>query len=238
MLRFSVMGIPVGVHWSFAIIGIIAVNNPVELVVAFVVGVFIAVLAHEMGHALTARHFGAKQVKVTLMGLGGLTQYPANTPLTPGQRFLIAASGSAVGMTLGGSLYLIRNTDFALELFPYGRMIAVGIVIAGLVWGILNWLPILPLDGGNMVRHALEFVTPSYALRIAKVLTVVTAAVVAYFAVEVWDNTFGAVFLAVIALQGLQTPDTNAPRKQPRPQPADTAALLSIFDDEKPGDQA
>ncbi len=97
MLRFSMFGIPVAVHWSFPLIGILAMGQPVELILAFVVGVFIAVLAHEMGHALTARAFGARQVTVTLFGLGGLTQYPANTPLTPGRRFLIAASGSAVG---------------------------------------------------------------------------------------------------------------------------------------------
>jgi Zn-dependent protease len=235
MLRFSMFGIPVGVHWSFAFIGVLAIgNNPFPLVVAFVVGVFIAVLAHEMGHALTARTFGAKQVKVTLFALGGLTQYPANTPMSSGRRFLIAASGSAVGMTLGGALFLVRNTQFARDLFDYGYMIGVGIVLAGLVWGALNWLPILPLDGGNMVRYALEAATPKYALRIAKVLTLVTAGVVAYLAVTVWDNTFGAVFLAVIALQGLQIPEHSAPARRARPDAADQTSLLSIFDDDKP----
>ncbi len=234
MLRFSMFGIPVAVHWSFLFIGILAMGQPAELIFAFVVGVFIAVLAHEMGHALTARAFGAKSVTVTLFGLGGLTQYPANTPLTPGRRFLIAASGSAVGMTLGGAVFLTRNTAFARDLFDYGRMIGVGVVIAGLLWGALNWLPILPLDGGNMVRSALDAVTPKYALRITKALTIITAAVVAYLAIDLWDNTFGAVFLAIIALQGLQTPEADAPaRARPRPAAADETSLLSIFD-EKP----
>ena len=76
MLRFSVLRIPIGVHWSFALIGILVIrNNPLELVAGFVVGVFVAVLAHELGHALTARAFGAESVKITLFGLGGLTQY-------------------------------------------------------------------------------------------------------------------------------------------------------------------
>jgi stage IV sporulation protein FB len=232
MLRFSVFGIPVGLHWTFALIGIIAIgNNPLELVVAFVVGVFIAVLAHELGHALTARAFGARPVKITLMGLGGLTQYPVTPQLTPGRRFLIAASGSAVGMTLGGAVFLFRNSDFARDLFDYGYMIGVGIVIAGLVWGALNWLPILPLDGGNMVWHALEIVMPRHALRIAKGLTIISAAVVVYLAINLWDNTFGAVFVAIIALQGLQIRDPNATRPRPRPGPAEESSLLSIFDD-------
>ncbi len=233
MLRFSVFGIPVGLHWTFALIGVIAIrNNPIELVVAFVVGVFIAVLAHELGHALTARAFGARPVKITLMGLGGLTQYPVTPQLTPGRRFLIAASGSAVGMTLGGAVFLMRNTDFARDLFDYGYMIGVGIVIAGLIWGALNWLPILPLDGGNMVWHALEIIVPRHALRIAKGLTIVSAAAVVYLAINLWDNTFGAVFVAIIALQGLQIRDPNAARPRPQPSRVDESSLLSIFDDE------
>lgn len=234
MLRLRLFGIPVGVHWTFAIIGVLAIgNNPIELVVAFVVGVFIAVLAHEMGHALTARAFGASPVKITLMGLGGLTQYPLSASLTPGRRFLIAASGSAVGMTLGGAVYSIRNTQFARELFDYGYMVGVGIVLAGLLWGALNWLPILPLDGGNMAWHALELVTPRRALTIAKGLTVVTTAVVVYLAINLWDNTFGAVFIAIIALQGLQIRDPNSPKPEPRATQPDDGSLLSIFDDDK-----
>ena len=237
MLRFSINRIPVGVHWSFALIGLF-VYGTYELarVVGFVVGVFVAVLSHELGHALTARRFGAKSVKITLFGLGGLTQYPADTPLTPGRRFLIAASGSAVGMALGGLLFLLRDTEPMRDLFPFGRAVVWGIVVAGLFWGALNWLPILPLDGGNMAWHALEAVTPKYALRIAKALTLITAAVVAYLAVTAWDNRFGAIFLAVIALQGLRIPERDAVPAPPRPR-VETESILSIFDDGPPPQQ-
>ena len=233
MLRFSLLGVPVGVHWSFALIGLFVLDQlqGAELV-GWVAGVFIAILAHEMGHALTARHYGAKPVKVTLFTLGGLTQYPADAKLTPGQRFLIAASGSAVGMTLGGSLYLARNNDLVRDLFPFAHFLVSGIIIAGLFWGALNWLPILPLDGGNMAYHALEAITPRFALRIAKGMTIVTAAAVAFFALQVWDSTFGAVFVGIIAFQGLRTPERNATTTSPppRPDPADEESLLSIFD--------
>lgn len=234
MLRFSVLRIPIGVHWSFALIGILVIrNNPLELVAGFVVGVFVAVLAHELGHALTARAFGAESVKITLFGLGGLTQYPITSRLTAGQQFLIAASGSAVGMTLGGAVYLLRDTSLASDVPDVVYAVGVGVAIAGLLWGVLNWLPILPLDGGNMARYALELVTPVYALRIAKALTVVAAAIVVYLAATVWDNTFGAVFIAVIALQGLQTPEHHGSTQpqQPSVQP-DPSSVLSIFEDE------
>ena len=239
MLRFSLLKIPVAVHWSFALIGILVlgVYEPAE-VVGWVVGVFLAVLFHELGHALTARAFGAHPVKITLFGLGGVTTYPANTPLTPGRRFLIAASGSAVGMTLGGLLYLARNTEPIAGMFPFGRALASGFIVAGLLWGALNWLPLLPLDGGNMAWHALELVTPSHALRLAKGLTIVTAAVVAYVAIDLWDSTFGAVFIVIIAMQGLRIPEPGTkPKPRPQSSPAAEADLLSIFDQPKePGD--
>ena len=179
--------------------------------------------------------FGAETVTITLFGLGGLTQYPTTTILTPGRRFLIAASGSAVGMTLGGALYLARHTDLISNMFPFGQALYSGFVVAGLLWGALNWLPILPLDGGNMAWHALEFVAPKAALRVAKGLTLVTAAVVAFLAVSVWDSTFGAVFVVIIALQGMRIPEPGSqPKPRPRPAPDDGTDLLSIFD--KPRD--
>lgn len=235
MVRFALLKIPVAVHWSFALIGILVlgVYEPAE-VVGWIVGVFLAVLFHEMGHALTARAFGAHPVKITLFGLGGVTTYPADTELTPGRRFLIAASGSAVGIALGGLLFLARTTDPIAGLFPFGRALVSGFILAGLLWGALNWLPILPLDGGNMAWHALEFVTPRRALRIAKGLTIVTAVVIAYVAIVVWDNMFGAVFVALIASQGLRIPEPGAkpkPRRQSSPAAEDD--LLSIFDQPK-----
>lgn len=239
MLRFSLLRIPVAVHWSFALIGLFVLGDlSAAEVVGWVVGVFLAVVAHEMGHALTARRFGANPVTVTLFTLGGLTQYPADTKLTPGKRFLIAAAGSAVGMTLGGLLYLARNSEFVDGLFPFARFLVWGFIMAGLLWGALNLLPILPLDGGNMAWHALEFVTPRYALRIAKGLTIITAVGVVYFALNVWDSTFGAVFVGIIALQGLRMPERDAPAKarpRPRPAPAQEESLLGIFD--KPREQ-
>jgi membrane-associated protease RseP (regulator of RpoE activity) len=102
------------------------------------------------------------------------------------------------------------------------------------MWGALNWLPILPLDGGNMARYALAAVTPKHALRIAKGLTLVTAAVVIYLAITVWDNTFGAVFVGIIALQGIQIPDATSAKPRAT-QTADPGAVLSIFDDDPQG---
>jgi Zn-dependent protease len=74
----------------------------------------------------------------------------------PQGRFWIAAAGSAAGFVLGGAVWLAFQAGlvperpavlvFALENFWY----------VNLVWGALNWIPVRPLDGGQMLSSALE----------------------------------------------------------------------------------
>lgn len=231
MLRFVFLRVPVAVHWSFALVALFVLGqlDAVE-VVGWVVGVFAAVLFHEMGHALTARHFGANPVTITLFALGGVTMYPSAVPMTPGKRFLISGAGSAVGITLGGAVWFAERAGSLDGLFPFARAAAYAFMIAGLLWGILNWLPILPLDGGNMAWSALELASPRNALRIAKGLTIVTAAVVVFVAMRL-DYLFGAFFVVLIAMQGLRMPERGQTPKRPaRPQSGPDDSLLSIFD--------
>ena len=59
MLRFRLFGIPIGVHLTFAFLVFLPVLFGQRLSAAAIVAwgsaVFLAVLAHELGHALTAR---------------------------------------------------------------------------------------------------------------------------------------------------------------------------------------
>jgi stage IV sporulation protein FB len=230
MLRFTFLRIPVAVHWTFGLVALFVLGQlDVVEVVGWMVGVFAAVLLHEMGHALTARRFGAGPVTITLFALGGVTMYPSAVPMSPGRRFLISGAGSAVGITLGGAVWFAERAGALDGLFPFARAAAYAFMIAGLLWGVLNWLPILPLDGGNMAWSALELVSPRHALRVAKGLTVVTAAAVAFVAVRL-DNLFGAFFVAFIAMQGLRIPERGEAPSPPRPRPGSDDSLLSIFD--------
>ena len=74
-------------------------------VVAWVAIVFVSILVHELGHALTARTMGAA-VEIELNGVGGLTRWsvPASE-FGPGRRALVAAPAHDSG-TAGGGGYL------------------------------------------------------------------------------------------------------------------------------------
>ncbi|MFZ0013306.1 MAG: site-2 protease family protein [Acidimicrobiia bacterium] len=195
MLRFRLFKMPVTVRSSFLIIagliGFIGVGTWSQTI-AWIVIVFVSILIHEMGHALTARMYGSA-VAIELNGLGGLTRW--STPreeITPGRRALIAAAGSAVGLLFGGLVWLVAG-----QFGPYDQLTAFileSTIYVNVFWGLLNWLPIRPLDGGHLLESLLEKVTPNRAEAIARVIFTVTAA--AALAVAIWQQF---IFIAVLA---------------------------------------
>ncbi len=76
MLTFPILRIPVTIRPSFLLIAVLiglGVGDPV-FVVAWALVVFVSIVIHELGHALTARGFGA-EVTIELNGVGGLTRW-------------------------------------------------------------------------------------------------------------------------------------------------------------------
>ena len=210
MLRFALADIPVRVHFSFLLIAVLAPSPRAIDIAAWIVAVFVAVLLHELGHAVVARHYGARPVTITLFALGGVTMYPAAADLTPGRRFLISAAGSFVGILTGGLLGLLWLAGAFDGSAQVVRVAAFSYVWAALGWGLLNWIPIRPLDGGAMLTSLLEIVAPRRALTIARAVSAVTGAAAAFV---LWRMgfTFGAVFVLFITVVGMR-PDPTAAR--------------------------
>jgi Zn-dependent protease len=216
VLRFSLAGIPVGVHLSFLIIAIVSPSNrPVDMAL-WVTVAFLAVLLHEAGHAFTARRFGAEPVSITLFALGGLTSFGASERLGPGRRLAIAAAGSAVGIVAGGAVWVAWNALAPSEVSRTVDLAVRGFIWASLGWGLLNWIPIRPLDGGAILTSFLEIVIPKRAFAVAKVISAIAGAAAAFF---LWrmGSTFGAVFVVLITLTGLRSDpaERHPPRKAP-----------------------
>lgn len=161
-------GVPVGAHWSvlLALVLIAALIATVDLparvpghaawsywlagaVLAPVF--FLALLAHEIAHAVTARHYRLGVRRITVWMLGGLTELEGEAP-TPRADALIAASGPLTSLAFGAVCAL------AAWLAPDG-----GLLTAGLTWlagvnvllAVFNLLPGAPLDGGRLLRAVL-----------------------------------------------------------------------------------
>jgi Zn-dependent protease len=213
VLKFPLLGVPVSVHWSFLLVAVFGVGAYREWeIAAWTAAVFVAVLLHESGHAFTARAFGGISVSITLFALGGFTSWATSHDIGPGRRFLISAAGSAVGIA-AGLLLIGLGRSGALDGLPdLAITFLESFVWAGLVWGILNWVPILPLDGGHMLQHALEMVAPKRAASIARIVSVI-AGVAAAGAAFYYDQTFLAIFVGIITFMGLRSDGTGEPKQ-------------------------
>jgi Zn-dependent protease len=229
MLSFRLAGVPVSVHLSFlllAFFGWLRFEDPMYTA-AWTIGVFFAILAHEAGHAFTARGFGAPGVRIMLFAFGGATTYPLITRITPGRRFLISAAGSAVGIATGAALMAFGTSQGWFDVDfggwpPYERIspdflsvMAVGYIEAALFWGILNWLPMRPLDGGQMVQSLLEMVVPSIAEQATRAVSLVIGVPVIIWAL-LNQQLFIAMIVGFMLMSGLRGQSTASQRSQPQ----------------------
>lgn len=114
--------------------------------------VFVSVLFHELGHALTALGF-RQHPQIALVALGGITTYEGKN-LKIYQQFLIALNGPVFGFLLFGiSYYILSLQFFQNPLLIYFFTVLQSI---NLFWSIINLVPIIPLDGGQLMRIVLE----------------------------------------------------------------------------------
>lgn len=105
---FTWFGIPVFLHWTFALIflyafwiGYEANLGPFGIVwvLAIMIPLFGFVLLHEYGHALTARRYGVETKDIILTPIGGIARLE-RMPEKPIQEFLVAIAGPAVNVAI------------------------------------------------------------------------------------------------------------------------------------------
>ena len=204
VLSFRLFGFPVTVDISFVVVVAIlgwmsGLTSPTSFVVWVVVAA-LAVLVHELGHAFVARTTGARPM-ITLAGLGGLTSYVPPAPLSRARSFAISVAGPAVGIVIGLALLAygmgseVRD-GIAREVVDVGIWTTLGL-------GILNLLPILPLDGGQMLRELLPGSPAKRSVRAAIVSTVV-AVLAAVVAVSL-GHVVGALLAAFFVVSNVMT---------------------------------
>lgn len=227
MLKFPLLGIPVGVHLTFLFVALLGATaySGVDIAI-WTAAAFVSILLHEMGHALTARAFGAEGITVTLYGLGGVTNYRHGVPMSHGRSFLISAAGSATGIIAGGAVLLVARSGAFGGVSHEVAVFLDSFIFTALVWGVLNWVPIVPLDGGHMVQSLASMVSEEKGPLIAQVVTWIAVAIVVPLAV-MNGYDFAAIIVVVFAFSGLRqyrataarTAAKNRPPTVPEPAP-------------------
>lgn len=201
-MNFRIGRIPVQVHGSFFLTMLLFsagnLKNPV-LVVAWIAAAFVGVLLHELGHAYAGRAFGLTPA-IQLHGMGGLTSWVAGKRLSPGKQIIVSLAGPLVGIAIGLPLLLLGPS---MSLSPMQSEVLAGVIWINLGWGILNLLPILPMDGGNIMASFFQLFSPKHGETAARVVSIVVAALVGAFAVFAGFH-FGGLLAGLYLVRNVQ----------------------------------
>ena len=159
MIRFSIFGIPVEIQpffWiTMALIGgnFHADSSQAILDLAlFIIAGTISILVHELGHALTIRAFGLP-TSITLQSFGGYATYPAGI-LNRKRSFLVTAAGPAIQLVLAVLAFLAMTYLSAIYMNQNAQYFFGTLCGVSVFWALINLLPIIPLDGGQLL-HAI-----------------------------------------------------------------------------------
>lgn len=224
-LHFRVFDVPVRVHPLFWLVAFIMGFSPRDpkTVFLWMIAVFISILIHEMGHALVIRWFGWSP-SVVLYSLGGLAIHNPylDNHYSPGRarrnrwtQILISLAGPFAGFLFAALIYLSAYGTGAVsfrltwlqETIPiilpafepgdnrYVLIFLIDLIYINIFWGLVNLLPIWPLDGGKVARELFLMFDRSVPVRNALILSMICAGGVAYWGLKNGSGFLGMMFI-------------------------------------------
>lgn len=232
-LRFRLGSVPVRVHPFFWLFSMLMASHGGEVfaLLAWVFVVFVSILIHEFGHALAMIRYGERP-RIVLYAMGGLAISDgggwARSKLVggggprgwlsqviisaagPGAGFLLAAVIATATLLAGGRI-LWKPPELLVPVAVWANprltLIATEFLWVNILWGVINLVPVSPLDGGQIARSLLIARDPWRGPQLAAQLSIVVSVAVATLAFVVWkQNYLGFLFgyLAVSNYLSLQ----------------------------------
>jgi stage IV sporulation protein FB len=220
-LNFALFGIPVRVHPLFWLVSVIFGANGRDGmgIVTWVAAMFFSILLHELGHGWAMRLYGFRPW-IVLYGMGGLTSYDPRAAFASKRsdtlaNVLISAAGPAIGFLLAG---LVVAACFAAghgeqlrrygpgDLVPYVRLqnaaldeLLFDVLQICVLWGMVNLLPVYPLDGGQIARELFLRFSPRDGIRQSMLLSIFAAGAMAVYGYTRMGSVYVAFFFGYLA---------------------------------------
>lgn len=238
-LKFSLFTIPVRVHPYFWLISLfMAYNREIGQALIWVAVVFFSILIHELGQALMMLYFRDRP-EIILYSWGGLSIPGRKIRRSPTNQILISLAGPFFGFLLAGAVvlavpYLGGHVEWSTRFlvmpsiqayfsldpsaqpgpaYLYKTTLVNDLLWLNIFWGIVNLLPIFPLDGGQATRELLGPDRQRLSLR----LSLWTAVAMALLGL-MQANMYSVIFFGTLGAGSAQALEAYRPFK-PRPYP-------------------
>ncbi len=200
------------------------------MITLFVLAAFISVLVHELGHALTGRRLGGGYATIMLTSFGGLAMNQGGR-FDRQQRFWMIAAGPGAGFALLLAVLAILGVFFhsydvialtsavlfrfplppqTMELIeflrekPFISSFLRDLIWINFWWGVINLLPVLPLDGGQITDL---YVRPQ---RRVHLIGAIAAAATAMVGFVYFNQLYMAILFGYFAWKNYQAMQENS----------------------------
>ena len=204
--RFKLLGFPISIHWSFLILPILWGSqsglDPIDQtrsVLIYIIVFFISILGHELGHALAYRSFGGS-AQIMIHAMGGMAV--SHGSFNRKQKIIITSAGPLFGLAMGiicllSAIFLDLNS-----ISKYLRQFLELMILLNILWSFFNLLPIIPLDGGQLLGHIMHERKPALRGKIGGFTAIVFGLLLFKL-----NYIFGAIILGYLAYQNFKAAD-------------------------------
>jgi Zn-dependent protease/CBS domain-containing protein len=117
------------------------------------IGLFVSIVAHELGHSVVARQFDVPMRGITLFIFGGVAEMSQEPPSAKIE-FFVAIAGPIVSAVVAIACYAVGIAGQGILATPVAGVLWYLGIINGLVV-VFNMIPAFPLDGGRVLRSVL-----------------------------------------------------------------------------------
>jgi len=231
MLSFRLGPFPVTVYpWFFLSAVLLGGNYGFGWqMAAWIIVVFLSVLIHELGHAVVGRAFGGHP-EIHLQAFGGVTFPQFSRRPSPGRQFVLSVAGPVFGLLLGAAAYAMVRTFPPAAGSPVEWTMQQFMRVS-ILWAIFNLLPILPLDGGQMMLAAIEGLRRRPSVALASWISVAIAVAVAGLVTLAFGlDPFLLLWMGLFAFQNVSRARAASRASAPGEVPSSAADALEQAD--------
>jgi Zn-dependent protease len=226
---FRLLGFPIRIRPGFLFVAVFLLSSGGEFRWSrflFSVAAYTGfMLVHELGHAVAARHFGCTDVAISLDFLVGYAMFRPPATITKARLAIVSAAGPLTEIFTGFAALLIMGAN--LTSFDSMRLGNRAIVLwFGPILGLANLIPILPLDGGNIVSLGFEKLNPKNGRSVFQKVSLGLSICIALYGLIQSQSGGGSFFiLPGIMLTVMNVGAMQAGKQRATPNPAQ--AVLS-----------